>query len=78
MKRVEKGDMVLFINGNRDGYSPEQCDRTMTVGELIEFLSDFNDDTLVMMKNDNGYTYGSIGYVDFEDEVVFDDEESED
>ena len=77
MKRVEKGDMVLFINGNRDGYSPEQCDETMTVRELIDYLSDFDDDVLVMMRNDNGYTYGSIGYVDFGEEVEFGDEEGD-
>ena len=30
-----------------------------------------------MMKNDGGYTYGSIGYVDFGEEVEFGDEEGD-
>ena len=25
----------VFIDGRRDGYSPDQCGKTMTVGELI-------------------------------------------
>lgn len=40
---------ILFIEGRRNGYHPSQCGKTMTVGELIRFLS-----------NDNGYTYGNI------------------
>lgn len=56
----------LFINTNRDGYAPYQCGSTMTVGELIEYLEQFDEDTEVMFKNDNGYTYGSINENDFE------------
>lgn len=51
---------MLFIRGNRDGYAPSQCDRTFTVGELIEFLEQFEEDMPVYLNNDNGYTYGSI------------------
>lgn len=50
----------LFINGNRNGYGPEQCGRTMTVGELIELLSEIDEDRPVYLRNDGGYTYGSI------------------
>ena len=67
---------VLFINGKRNGYSPEQCGRTLTVGELIEILQGYNPDMEVYLKNDNGYTYGSITDYDiYEDEV--DEEEEE-
>ena len=74
---------ALYINGNRNGYSPEQCGRTMTVGELIEFLSDYNEDSPVYLSNDNGFTYGSIQEHDFfekeeEPEEEEDDEEDED
>lgn len=31
-----------------------------TVGELIEILSDFDEDLPVYLRNDNGYTYGNI------------------
>ena len=67
---------VLFINGKRNGYLPEQCGRTLTVGELIEILQGYNPDMEVYLKNDNGYTYGSITDYDiYEDEV--DEEEEE-
>ncbi len=51
---------ALFIEGNRSGYDTEQCGRTMTVGELIELLSNFDEDRPVYLRNDNGYTYGHI------------------
>lgn len=52
---------VVCIDGRRECYSPEQMDGTMTVGELISYLNNyFNPDDLVMINNDNGYTYGSI------------------
>ena len=50
----------LFIETNRTGYGPDQCGRTMTVGELIRLLEEFDDDTPVYLRNDNGYTYGHI------------------
>lgn len=51
---------ALFINGKRNGYGPDQCGRTLTVGELIEILEGFDSDRPVFLRNDNGYTYGSI------------------
>lgn len=52
--------MNIFINGRRDGYDLEQCGKTMTVGELIEYLAEFDEDSPVYLRNDNGYTYGRI------------------
>ena len=51
---------LVFINANNDGYEPSQCGPTLTVGELIELLSDFDEDRPVYLRFDNGYTYGSI------------------
>ena len=51
---------VLLIEGRREGYSFSQIRRTMTVGELIDFLEDYDRDTLVYLNNDNHYTYGGI------------------
>ena len=56
---------ALFINGNRSGYTPEQCGKTMTVNDLIERLEeirDWNDggDLPIYLYNDNDYTYGEI------------------
>ena len=65
----------LFIEGNRNGYSPEQCGRTMTVCELMAYLEQFEDDTPVYLKNDQGYTYGSITESDFSDDNFDDDDE---
>ena len=50
----------VFIEGRRDGYSPEQCGRTMTVGELIAYLENFDEDAKIYLENDGGYTYGYI------------------
>ena len=57
---------AIFIDGRRDAYSPAQCDYTMSVGELKEFLKQFNDDDKIFLSNDNGYTYGSITDSSFE------------
>ena len=51
---------ALYIEGRRSGYSPDDCGKTLTVGELIEILSDFDEDLPVYLRNDNGYTYGSV------------------
>lgn len=52
---------MIFIEGRRNGYSPDQCGRTMTVRELIDYLeNNFDDDQEVFLDNDRGYTYGSI------------------
>lgn len=50
----------VFITGKRNGYSTEQCGKTLTVGELIELLQDFDENSPVYLINDNGYTYGNI------------------
>jgi hypothetical protein len=50
----------LFINANNNGYEPSQCGSTLTVGELIEILSYFEEDQPVFLRFDNGYSYGSI------------------
>lgn len=70
---------ALFIEGRRNGYTPDQCGRTMSVGDLIEYLSQFDEDMPVYLNNDNGYTFGSIDERSFEEEELEEDEdESED
>lgn len=51
---------ALFIEGKRNGYGIDQCGKTLTVGELIEILAEYDEDTPVYLRNDGGYTYGSI------------------
>lgn len=51
---------ALVFEALRTGYAIEQVKHPMTVGELKAFLEDFDDDTLVILSHDHGYTYGSI------------------
>ena len=67
--------MNVFINGRRDGYDVEQCGKTMTVGELIEYLAEFDEDSPVYLRNDNGYTYGRITQDDINGDYAFEDDE---
>ena len=65
---------ALFINANNNGYEPSQCGRTITVGELINLLSDNDEDMPLYLKFDNGYSYGSIREDDFIEDIVEDEE----
>lgn len=57
----------LIYNTFREGYGLDQVHRTMTVGELISFLSDYDEDTPVYLSFDNGYTYGGVTEGRFEE-----------
>ena len=50
----------ITFETKREGYAPDKCGNTMTVGELIQYLEQFDEDAKVFYSNDNGYTYGSI------------------
>ena len=50
-----------------DGYDVDQINRTMTVGELIDFLAQYDEDTPIYLSFDNGYTYGGITEGRFEE-----------
>lgn len=67
----------LFIEVRRNGYTPKQCGETMTVGELIAQLQEYDEDMPVYLKNDEGYTYGNITWSSFEEDWD-DDEDDED
>ncbi len=56
---------VLYIEGRRNGYDPDQCGETMTVSEMIEFLSQFDGDLPIYLNNDSGYTFGNIDEYSF-------------
>ena len=56
---------ALIMEAERTGYSLEQIHQTMTVGELIAFLEDFDMDTPIYTSQDNGYTYGGVSYGSF-------------
>ena len=52
----------------REGYAIGHVRRPMTVGELKELLEDYEDDTVVILSHDNGYTYGTLRDCDIYDE----------
>ena len=65
---------AVFIEAARSGYHPSQCS-TMTVGELVAFLDEFDPEAPIYISNDNGYTYGGIWYdsvlpAKFDEEIV--------
>lgn len=70
---------VCYIEGRRDTYSASDLiGRTMTVGRLVEVLSGYDENTPIMINNDDGYTFGkiTIGTL-FDGEVEIDDEDEE-
>lgn len=66
----------VTIETKREGYAPNQCGNTWTVGQLINYLEQFDEDEKIYLSNDNGYTYGSIREYQI-DEVYEEDEEDE-
>lgn len=69
---------VLYIEDRRNGYGPDQCGRTMTVAELIDYLSQFDEELPVYLSNDQGYTYGNIDEDSFEEGEYIDPDSEED
>lgn len=65
----------LMIAAEREGYSTDQIRNTMTVGELIAYLEQFDEDEPVYLSHDRGYTYGGITEDRFEE--IEDEEEYE-
>ena len=52
---------AIVFEAPRAGYGIDQiADRAITVGELMNFLEDFDPDTLFILSHDSGYTYGSV------------------
>lgn len=63
-------ERIITLSTNRSHYDIKgAADKSMTVAELIEELSYLPGNYKVVFKNDNGYTYGYIGYgnICFED-----------
>lgn len=67
--------MKLVYNTSLDAYGIEDVRHTMTVGELVAHLQDYDPDTPVYLSFDNGYTYGGLDERSFEE--LWDDESDE-
>ena len=67
---------AMVFEANKDGYGIDQiADGAMTVGELKSLLEDYEDDTLVVLSHDRGYTYGSISEYQLSEAVEDEDGE---
>ena len=52
---------AIVFEAKRSGYGIDQiAEKAMTVQELRKFLEDYDDDDLIVLSHDKGYTYGSI------------------
>lgn len=68
---------VIIIEAKREGYTIEQAENereAITVGELMQMLEDFDEDTKVYISNDRGYTYGSVTEYRIREDWVDEDE----
>lgn len=54
------GPEFVYISSNRDAYEPQR--KTLTVGELIKILEDYDEDSPVNIVDFNGFTkvYGYL------------------
>lgn len=51
----------LEIDARRDAYRVDDViRRTLTVGELVDILEGYEDDTPIILSHDGGYTYGAL------------------
>lgn len=65
----------LIYSTFREGYGTDQVRKTMTVGELIAFLEDYDENTPIYLGFDNSYTYGGITEGRFEEDYGEDGED---
>lgn len=65
----------LLYQTFREGYGIDQVRQTMTVGELIEFLGNYDEDTPIYLSFDRGYTYVGITEDRFEEDYEEEAEE---
>lgn len=59
----------ITIEAKREGYDVDQIGYTATVGDLINYLSQWDEDTPIYISNDNGYTYGGISTSDIDSHI---------
>lgn len=63
-------ETIILLNTTRTGYSIKQVldkTSTLTVQELIDYLSDFDPESPILFSNDNGYMFGEIDEDSFEE-----------
>ena len=70
MKIMER----VIIKTTREGYTPAQVRKTMTVEEVIGYLEQYDYNSPVYLSFDDGYTFGGINPSDIDSEEVTDEE----
>jgi len=58
---------VLMLDAEREAYGYDDIRNTMTVGELVDYLSQYDEDMPIYLRHDRGYTYGGITEDRFEE-----------
>ena len=53
---------AIVFDAVREGYGLDQLRNPMTVGELKDILEGLEDDDMIVMSHDGGYTFGSITF----------------
>ncbi len=61
---------ALVYSTSREGYGLDQIRKTMTVGDLVHFLEQFDEEMPIYMDFDNGYTYGGFNEHRFEETEI--------
>ena len=51
---------AIVFNAAREGYGIDQLRNPVTVGQLRQMLEGLEDDMIVVLSHDNGFTYGSL------------------
>ena len=73
---VDLGPEFVYISSNRDAYEPQK--KTLTVGQLIKILEDYDEDSPVNVVDFNGFTkvYGYLNNfrIEAQSEVERDDD----
>ena len=69
---------IIKMNVSRDDYSIRNtANESITVGELIDALRDYDSDAKIVFSNDRGYTYGIVSADCIEEEWIESREEEE-
>ena len=54
-------ETIVTLEATRTDYSAKEAAlSSLTVGELISYLQEYDEDSKVVFSNDNGYTYGRL------------------
>lgn len=64
----------VIMEVHRSGYAPSQIRHTMTIGELIAELEQYDPESKIYTSHDDGYTYGGISWCDFTEREEADEE----